>query len=1428
MVNYIETSASNNSYTSFDHKQNSEKLALTQLVLKMASAIPSHSISKARLPTSSSPKVNFFSEVKSRVNKNSQEEYRHIFLLLQEKSAEELLDALEALPFPILLSLQSVLEEMKGEGSLKKLLDIILEMTNGTLQEQMQSASLLQFLDPSLKEEEIPTFLEERIHCIWPELLVDTSSLKIVPNIARLLTVTTRHLLIEKTPVEIQNIASKMELLPPDLQSVLAPVLEEVREFAEDAEKYGYKGAYLKRLERLLKELTAPSFLVSTVDIERLVGPKLNDLWNGFKQSLQKGGMNDSTKAALKQIQKFVFKKIKKANLEDSLFQSISEWLTTQIETAKALGIPPPTLVVRSTSREDKQKNVNAGGNKTTPYLEMDLRQIRKFMAKVAASSFSEKSMGQRAVSHDDLSQKPILAVVIQVRIGEPCGGVKDPSHMMVSGVANSTKGELAVVHAHPSFGEKVVGGAADIDHYHLLPSGYVAPYIQCKENRLICAMKSSGKVVLKTYAMPPAAKEASSLPLSIARKIGEAAVYLRAYSGNERDIEFVYDPKSCQIYILQDRPLPAPNVGNPSYVTEKAASLTKRQINGEKTIVYADEEVRVLHGSAEIVIAQDLPKAFDDFIHLKESEQELVKCACVLTSGGELSHAAVNFKGVNIPVIVLKDATYLENALKMQSSVIVDVQQASFHILSQPFTAEELCEMKVIASGRIKYPSSDRYTLHADNDMQTTSVLPKEALIDAYPAKTTKQLLQILKATNLPEEYEKSLHTLFFRMSLVQRRLRDNSQQAGVTPEIKKMSQNYAAVASTLLRFAYGLLPSLQHAGKDYPPYDLRRLAVLDLLEKLLLQRPSPSDVRVVSFEELDKRIENAFSNELFTLAQSGTISKRFLSDPLFMEIAQSKTCLFFSNALRKDFFIFLDQLRQTALPEQRQQLKELLEEIAKEKVERFFYNGCFPKAWKEAESLKSGGRASKTLQLLNAELSETSGLRGIEKVNRKFRVRLDRYAKLDFTDPKIFSIIAKKSDPLTYVNEYLSLIREHANLKSLSHEKRPLSKAAVIELLKEGHALIDAAIKLYKGSSTAPEIKATDILEALSDWHMIMGGITSFISQQNKDKYNIHNAWLHLGTGLENIQLRLKADKTESKALLNSSDSEVFRVDRVKLGNPYSMTSIPETIDDAFTLLHQDIDFLFSLIIKEHLHGWIVLPSEVAELSRFFESGPPFPSSMSPHPLLMGMNINDRAVQLQYDIAIAHHACSFAIESEYDMPYMRLKASFYGANEYDRWTQVDAVTRLHMLSDDLAITHNTQQIDNFYYFYEIQILKNISREDLDKLQNLILIAHRSAGERKHFEYQRARQFVELVVQPNGKFANLEELSDRILKEDPLEAFSLYTLVALLSQDLSVETQDRIRGQMLEAASQMKGISHVNRSASYHRSGLVIESRFG
>lgn len=508
----------------------------------------------------------------------------------------------------------------------------------------------------------------------------------------------------------------------------------------EQAKNIGNKAANLIELQPLCREsgltnVEVPTFLPLTTQqifqhLEKHA-PTWQKLWDEFVQA-QKQGQNktDIAPAArllLIEIRKLIHTTFQKHPID---FKEASEY----IEKLKRSD-PTALLAVRSTSREDTAEFANPGGNETALAVSPDLKSISTAMTEVVMSYFSEKSLKQRLLANNDITEVPFVPVLLQKMVGNlPKEKLATPlksadfHDIMRAGVIYTTKDTVRFETA-PGLGELVANSKGFTDKYFVTRENVVHSEIYRKN---YCCVPSRPDEFARTsertklVALPSSLKQRPSIPQHIAVKIAQVGRLIDKHYGRPMDVEFVYqpntlDPTQDKLYIVQARPREMmlepsaiPPVKLPQLQQIAGASLETASITS------AGNALKVITAPEEILIRRDINAAHSDYIGQENSKVKVVIVQEPV--GNEFSHEAGMFNRQEIPVLQIDNIQMVQNwVLEKNPVVVVDVQNRIILLMTDKVENPANAEADLRAAGFIR------------DKLYVSSMNPRETILPSF-----------------------------------------------------------------------------------------------------------------------------------------------------------------------------------------------------------------------------------------------------------------------------------------------------------------------------------------------------------------------------------------------------------------------------------------------------------------------------------------------------------------------------------------------------------------------------------------------------------------------------------------------------------------------------------------------------------------------
>ena len=428
-------------------------------------------------------------------------------------------------------------------------------------------------------------------------------------------------------------------------------------------------------------------------------------------------------------------------------------------------------FMVRSTGNEDSEDLANAGGNTTVANVNASIADISAAMGEVIASYLDEKSLLQRLASAKSIKdiekilKPPFVPVLIQIMVGETPGGVRiekqeDIVNIPVSGVMWTTftdaqmKG-LTLFQTAFGHNELVVNSMGNVDSYYIGNDYIVYPIINKKPFRLV--PQEHGGLISVPNLFTDGQQSFAHLPsldIAAARAIKKLGDRIEAYYKAPRDVEFVVEPSTSTIYLVQARPIISPKK-NPTYIAnEQFSQWDDTHIIQGTTVVIGDAQVKTISNPEELIVTKKLVDALTIYLKKEVATRSAIAAVIVEEAPALTSHEATSFRAENIPVIHL---AHLKNLITIvqqpQLSLIIDPQRGAIinNIVAHPFAP---------AQGWFKLPIPQQLSLMPQ---LFNTVIIKEIMTQRPPTLIgIDQALQILTTWEPKNPLEKIYHAAY------------------------------------------------------------------------------------------------------------------------------------------------------------------------------------------------------------------------------------------------------------------------------------------------------------------------------------------------------------------------------------------------------------------------------------------------------------------------------------------------------------------------------------------------------------------------------------------------------------------------------------------------------------------------------------------
>lgn len=466
----------------------------------------------------------------------------------------------------------------------------------------------------------------------------------------------------------------------------------------ERAQQGGNKAANLQELAELCP-LLVPAFYV--VDDQKIkdhlnqYAPEWQRIWADFQleQGEEKAELKEAAKAILATLRHLIQKTFIEYPIEKP---ELLQFLET-MQTEKAM------VFARSTGNgEDTVDAANPGGNESFGNISPDFRAVSIAMGKVCASYFSEKSLMQRLLSpQNDITQDAFMPVLMQRMIGEPVHGFRYSHHIVRSGVMY-TGDDLTRIQVAPGLGELVVNSKGAFDTFYVTRETVVYPEIARKPYRLVPVEQG-----VRFIKNPKALQESASLPPAKVLQLSALGHKIEQHYGLPMDVEFVYDPLSDAIHLVQARPITPGEAGiitpssiPPSKIPALKQALQKGGIQKQSAMIIAPAgfEAKIITNPEQILLCESIGMALDLYLAQKNSP---LRAVVVRNRPPSSSHEAAQFNSKAIVVVQVDDLKPVHEWIsREQFTLLVDPQRNQLLDLSLMVEQPEHAKLELEQTG--------------------------------------------------------------------------------------------------------------------------------------------------------------------------------------------------------------------------------------------------------------------------------------------------------------------------------------------------------------------------------------------------------------------------------------------------------------------------------------------------------------------------------------------------------------------------------------------------------------------------------------------------------------------------------------------------------------------------------------------------------
>lgn len=636
------------------------------------------------------------------------------------------------------------------------------------------------------------------------------------------------------------------------------------QELIDLAKENGYKAANLDFLDQILLEFNNSNGEGISIEVPKHISisnqkiithlnehaPLWLEKWQEFTQIQRDSAENLNPLAIdkLHEIQNMI-----QAAFDDANHKFIVEGMDEQKK-----------QMVRSTGDEDRVDVANPGGNESVP---SDFDSISSSIGKVISSYFSEKSMSQRLKSGEKITEKPpLMPCLIQELIGEISNIERPP----VSGIIYTDSKNIRIQAAY-GHGELVVNSKGNFDNFFVTNEDVVHQYIGDKKIRIVPKLnKQNHKLELEEVENSEFAHN-QSLSEEQSMRLAKFSKFVQSKYGMRMDIEFVYDPNSNKINIVQARPIPEGKrrgVASSALSNDFISREKPNHISGE--IITPDVmSAKTITNKEEVIVCKSIDQALTSYLQNKDNK---IKAVIIDKTAPDTSHEAGFFTSQAIPVIYADDYVQARNWVQdLENNVlVVDPQHGSIYQIPKDKYQDRLIEEGIFRSALAEYvtPTKRDFAEGPSNE------------IPYIQAKTIGEL--VIEARNNPDATQKLFRYIQDETGLKECKLygeqeiKDDLKNLLTFPVSLKEFQEQKETLAHLIEF----IISIKNEGISTSTYEQLIITGIELYKGMKEVEANPQDAEI-KLNYLN--IHQKFNGLITSKGKPG-----ILSASLFNEIAQ------------------------------------------------------------------------------------------------------------------------------------------------------------------------------------------------------------------------------------------------------------------------------------------------------------------------------------------------------------------------------------------------------------------------------------------------------------------------------------------------------------------------------------------------------------
>lgn len=1009
-------------------------------------------------------------------------------------------------------------------------------------------------------------------------------------------------------------------------------------------------------------------------------------------------------------------------------------------------------FMIRSTGKEDTDKLANAGGNSSIANVVPEKIEILTALRDVIISYIGKKSLTQRLGAKDPslFEHTPFTPALIQRMIGET-----DPTKLPKCGVMFTEEAEggisrdqkkgpdgkvkttgITIIQAAYGHNEGVVNSLVPVDTFYVDINMQIYPILRFKSHRMVPSLLEKRKLELKKIddvqrAQAPALNKDAVLTLK------SFALALEDFYQKPMDVEFVVNEDEKTIYIVQARPIVHvhdPSQPSPSYLTNPDTIAAENKIQGG-AIGVAGGGLRWISSNDEIIVKSSIGEALDYYQNRQAvPDPKKIQCIIVGKPAPSTSHEATTFRSELKPVLYSDQWQTVEKFLEAGPvHLIVSPQQGLvINWIDQEKNIQTLLDAKIATLGWIDYPIPRLLSLHKyfmPEETLSPEILQKMIIAgQSVKGASWKQLFKEIKQGNT-QSATQALNILLGQLiRLIEQKRKDVSLDKDLKKKIN-LTVKYAVSIAEQIKNALGYQPS----SKKY----IQRLFPIKFLESLFYQQPTAQEiidgysVATLIFKELAH--EQAIVRQL---QQSNIVA-----DPITIQYFKLPA-IAMNEILKTNWEHFAQSLAQSKRADIKNAFGKMISYLGSFDLLPIWLHTSFAQAY--------SGKYPKQLTAQVATVASQL-IREVYNQNNLLKVLADKKEILNainvaaFEDSKKFANQwqAFNSDLLNYFlsSEFLTAFKEAKNI----------GKFAAIQIMNKLVDTFDLSIKALKGSpSYKAEEKVTlfrnmlnQYKELLRSWGIIAPKRIIIYKDVHQEPVPIppgqyletegaipFHPYVLLDQYIQIIEHIIKqSEQGEPNAQLLHTEN--FDVGAFAIGAAALLEGRlvkPQTLEDAFTLIHQNLLVVLRALnaaagakniarppLLEAIEKRLLASQVEDEWAKDDDGQWPEGVPVVRTPSLIGVDVRADALSLLYNLPLHSHSAQFELTYTKKTQAVILKSRFVGDNKW-RWDRVAHFAGVVGLCSNATI-HNVNTSSNGGSF-ELEFTKS---SNLQHIQDLV-----------------------------------------------------------------------------------------------------------